>query len=120
MNEPEAIGNTKKLLNLGAHMGDDILRELLAVAIKSLGELSADLEQAVIQDNTKKVFETAHSIKGACGSMFAVKVCRIARDIEKNYENQIFINDILPEFIEAVSETQDWWKSHIGSVTEKV
>jgi HPt (histidine-containing phosphotransfer) domain-containing protein len=59
--------------------------------------------------NSERIRFAAHTIKGACGTMFATRLAALALEIEQNNENIQAVRDLIPSLEACVRETMDWW-----------
>jgi two-component system sensor histidine kinase/response regulator len=63
---------------------DDIMTELVPIFIESTEDCLNRLDDAVAQDDLVKIKSVVHEIKGACGSIGAINMASISRQIEED------------------------------------
>jgi CheY-like chemotaxis protein/HPt (histidine-containing phosphotransfer) domain-containing protein len=107
------VGDADLLESIRHDLGDEALTTLLMVAQKSLHDRSRKLRGGLDSSNSDLIRESAHSIKGACGSMGASRVSELAAVIEEKAGDLNAIIKLMPEFEEVTNDTIDWWFNYL-------
>lgn len=106
------VGDDGRLQELRSQLSSDVVANLLAEAQSNLQHRLDELTQAVQAGNTVKVRETAHAIKGASGSLFAIRLSEMAAEIEQKSNDMASVQALMPDFERASRDTLKWWNSH--------
>lgn len=109
--EAPPIGDDQRLDELREQMPPDVMASLLAQAGESLTNSMRDLRTAADQEDSPKIKQAAHSIKGSSGSMFAQRVSGLAAFIEDNCEDTTIVSQKIPLLEAAMEDTILWWRS---------
>lgn len=108
--EPPLAGDVDKLNELESMLGPEAISTLLHEAQNSLQVRLIDLRQGISEGDTAQVREAAHAIKGACASMFAIRVSELAATIEKDFTDVEKVSALMPEFELAAKGAIEWWQ----------
>ncbi len=108
------IGDDDNLDALSGDLGEDVVGVLLTRAEETLETGLSDIKEALESRDSVKIREVAHSLKGASGSLYALKFSDMAAQIEKKCEEVDVIAAAMPEFEKSASQTLVWWKSKLG------
>ncbi len=108
--EGSPIGDIDKLDVFREQMTPAIVASLMNTAQISLLGRMEELRQGVGAADPIQIREAAHSIKGACGSMFAARISELAGEIENNSTDIDAIQNLMPNFESVASDTIDWWR----------
>lgn len=108
------IGDDDNLNALSSDLGEDVVGMLLTRAEETVDAGVADIKGALESRDSMKIREVAHSLKGASGSLYALKFSDMSAQIEKNCEEIDEIAAAFPEFEKIASHTIVWWKSKLG------
>ncbi len=103
------IGHEQKLADFRNQLPAEVISSLLVEAQSSLQKRLVELRQAVQDEDLQKVRDTAHAIKGACGSMFAMRVAELAAEIEEKSTDIDAVRDLMDRFELATTEATNWW-----------
>ena len=71
-------------LHIKIGLSEAVSLKLLQTFLESLKEIVPDLEEAIELKDTKKIYETAHKLKGAAGALFIDDIYEIMRKIEES------------------------------------
>ncbi|NQW00097.1 MAG: response regulator [Rhodospirillales bacterium] len=104
-------GDEKRLNELRAQLPAEAISSLLAEAQSSLQTNLEKLQESVHDKDPDAIRETAHAIKGASGSLFAVQISEMAAEIEQQSEDIEGVRRRLPEFELAAKDALDWWQA---------
>lgn len=66
---------------------DDSLSEFIATYLENSPLLISKIEHGLISNNTEEIFMNAHQLKGGSGSLGAMKLAELAKDIEHMSKN---------------------------------
>ncbi len=88
----------------------EMVRKLLDLARGTTQERLNDLRTAVQSGNSEQIRFAAHTIKGACGTMFATKLAEMSIEIEQSNEDLKTVRAKMPAYEACVEETIDWWR----------
>lgn len=93
-------------LNEKMGTGKDVGLKLLGLFLESMQELVPILENAFKEEDNKKIYETAHKLKGASGALYLQDIYELMQDMEKSAaeENVMHLNgkvELLYEYIES-------------------
>ena len=77
---PAVFEKLKKKIGLNQEVG----LKLLKLFLESLQELIPQLENAFLQEEQKQIYETAHKIKGAAGTLYLDEIYEIMQEVEKS------------------------------------
>jgi two-component system sensor histidine kinase/response regulator len=88
----------------------EMVRKLLDLARSTTLERLDDLKAAVQSGNSEQIRFAAHTIKGACGTMFASKLAELAIEIEQANEDVTAVRAKMPAFEACIEETLEWWR----------
>jgi len=84
-------------------LGEDIAKRLLATFLDSVKEIMPQLQEAVALRDAKKVYETAHKLKGASGALYIESIYEIMKTIEKNAQTGT-VHEYKDEFAEITKQ----------------
>ncbi len=104
------VGDAKKLAELRRQLSAEVIAHLLSEAQITLNTRRAELEQSLQADDSVGIREAAHAIKGASGSMFAMRVSDLAAEIEQKSADIDHVRRLIPGFETAVKEATEWWR----------
>jgi len=71
-------------LHIKIGLSEAVSLKLLQTFLESLKEIVPDLEEALALKDTKRIYETAHKLKGAAGALFIDDIYEIMRKIEES------------------------------------
>ncbi len=103
------VGDEEKLANFCNHLPAEVMSKLLMEAQSSLQNHLFELQQAVQDNNSQKIREAAHSIKGSSGSMFAMRLSEMAMEIEESSDDIEVIRELMGGFELAAADAIKWW-----------
>jgi len=103
------IGGDDDLAQFEGSIGPEVLNTLLELASNSHRELLSDLKVSIEQGDSSKIKMTAHTIKGSAGSMFGIRISKLAENIEQNAEEFEQLRNILPQIEKTFHDTIAWW-----------
>ncbi|NQW00214.1 MAG: response regulator [Rhodospirillales bacterium] len=106
---PTPVGDKSQLDNLRRQLSPEIVSTLLIEAQLSLRKQIENMRKAVEQKDSTYIRETAHAIKGASGSLFAVQVSEMAERIENKSAEIDAVLELMPDFEIAVRQAMEWW-----------
>jgi two-component system sensor histidine kinase/response regulator len=86
-----------------------MIRKLLELGRKTTADRLRELQAAVAAGDSEQIRFSAHTIKGACGTMFAIKLSGLALEIEQVHEDIAAVAEKMPAVEACVRETIDWW-----------
>lgn len=92
-------------------MDAETVSTLLEKARESLSTRMEELRQALEMVDPEQIRVAAHSIRGSCGSMFAMRVSELAAEIEAKSLDIATIVELMPEFEIAAKNAIEWWRS---------
>lgn len=101
----------EKFKELQTQLPEEAVTILIGEAQKSLRTRLNELRESLEAEDPRQVREAAHAIKGASGSMFAVRVSRLAADIEMFSADILKVQDMMPEFETAAEDALEWWQN---------
>ena len=105
------IGDDSKLAELSKKLDSETLSSLLVTSEECLEARVVKLRAGVDGSDTDIIFEAAHSMKGASGSMFGLRMSALAAVVEENSADLEMTRHLLPEIEKTADETIDWWRS---------
>ncbi|MDD9915553.1 MAG: ATP-binding protein [Rhodospirillaceae bacterium] len=105
------IGDDSKLDELSQKIDEDTLATLLTTSEECLEERVVKLRAGVNGSDSDAIYAAAHSMKGACGSMFGVRMSALAAVVEENSQDLNMTRELLPEIEKTATETISWWRS---------
>jgi len=111
---PDIIGDSEQFSALQSDLGDDVIALLLARAQETVTGGLGSLHQALEDNNSSQVREIAHTLKGACGSLYAVQFAQMAAEMEKNITDLEMVRAAMPEFAQSAEKTLAWWHRQLG------
>jgi PAS domain S-box-containing protein len=88
-----------------------IVSKLLVKAQEGLSARMDELHKALAASDSKQIREAAHSIKGSCGSMFAIRVSELSAVIEEKSSDLEAVSKLMPELEIAAKEASEWWRN---------
>ena len=109
--QSEPIGDDFKLDELSQKIDEDTLATLLTTSEECLGERVVKLRAGVNGSDSDAIYASAHSMKGACGSMFGARMSALAAVVEENSQDLNMTRELLPEIEKTATETISWWRS---------
>jgi HPt (histidine-containing phosphotransfer) domain-containing protein len=115
-NVSEQIGDDAKLDALRIDLGDEVVAMLLDRAEETVNGTLADLKHAIAEEDSQRVREVAHSIKGATGSLYSVRLAEMAAIVEKQFEDLSVLTAGISEFEKTAQLTIEWWKSKLKAL----
>ena len=86
-----------------------MVAKLLALGRSTTIQRVQDLEAAIAAGNSEQIRFTAHTIKGACGTIFATRLAELAVEIEQAHENTEEVREKFPTLEACMRETLEWW-----------
>lgn len=107
------VGDIQKLDDLRQQLSPEIVTLLLN---EGSGSLQANLENirtGVATFNPEVIRSSAHSIKGSCGSLFAVRISLLAAEIEESANDIDAVQKLKPALEQAAEKTLEWWKQEM-------
>lgn len=104
-----AIGDEEGFAGFREHLPAEVMSGLLVEAQNSLQNRLTELRQGVDDQDSHKIREAAHSIKGASGSMFAMRVAEIAAKMEIESDDIDAIRESMGELEKAATDAINWW-----------
>ena len=110
------IGDDAQLDRLRADLGDEVITMLLDRVEETVNGTLADLKSAIAASDSTRIREVAHSIKGATGSLYSVRLSEMAAIMEKQNEDISAITAKLPEVDKAAQQTIEWWASKLKAL----
>ncbi|NQV85236.1 MAG: response regulator [Rhodospirillales bacterium] len=113
--QPESapIGNDEEFEAFKQIMDSEMISDLLGEAVKSLQTRMEEIRQGLESSDSEIIRLAAHSIKGSSGSIFAVRVSKIASTVEENSTDLAAIGKLMPTFEKAAEDTVQWWQSKL-------
>jgi PAS domain S-box-containing protein len=108
------IGDIEGLESLRNQLGSNTVQKLLLSAEATLNERMDELRGGVAAENSDQVRQAAHSIKGACGSLFAPRICDLVADIEEQSFDISKIRQQMPELEKIAQDTVTWWRDKLS------
>lgn len=75
------------LLDLGglrSLYGEDAVQELLELSVKEVGQLVAQLDEALLKHDADKAVQAAHTLKGLSSTMTIKSLFELSRDLESS------------------------------------
>jgi HPt (histidine-containing phosphotransfer) domain-containing protein len=107
----EAEGSAVDVAELRSQVAndDDLLGELIDLFLSEQALQSAELKQAVLDDDFRKTSRVAHTIKGSLASLHAKKARLLAQALEQaaQQENPEQCHDILPQFEQSLDRVSE-------------
>ncbi len=110
------IGDQQKLKDLCAQLNAETVGALLKQAQESLLVQVGRLRMGVKSKASGEIREAAHSIKGASGSMFAIRISELATEIEIISDDLGAISDVMPTFEHTAELTLKWWNEQSAKI----
>jgi len=104
------VGDAAKLQEFRLQFDEPSLQALLTTARDSLQKDAEDLRSGLELADPDRIYNAAHSIKGACGSMAAVRISQLAAVMEQQSSDITANRALLPDFEKIVRQTIDWWR----------
>ncbi len=105
------IGDDSKLDELSQKIDEDTLAILLTTSEECLEERVVKLRAGVNGSDSDAIYAAAHSMKGAYGSRFGVRMSALAAVVEENSQDLNMTRELLPEIEKTATETISWWQS---------
>ncbi len=105
-----AVGDADKLDEIRQQLGPETTLMLLQEAENSLRTHLEGLKISVQKSDSEDIRRTAHSIKGASGSLFAIEVSRMAAEIEETATDTHALAELMPRFEIAAQAAISWWR----------
>ncbi len=105
------LGDQDKLDEFRQQLNSETVSALLVTAQETLQTRMDELRSGVTSSNPTQIREAVHSIKGACGSMFATRISLLAATIEEKSSNIDAVRALMPEFEETSRDTVEWWRN---------
>lgn len=94
--EPLSAARVGELLEMSD--GDSsFLRELFGYFVEGTAERLSAIREAIRDGNPRCIAENAHSIKGGAANVGAVRVARLARELEQHASDPARPAELLPE-----------------------
>ncbi len=112
----QQIGDDAQLDALRTDLGDDVVAMLLDRAEETVNGTLADLKTAIAASDSKRIREVAHSIKGATGSLYSVRLSEMAAIVEKQHNEISAIASEISEFEKTAQQTIEWWASKLKAL----
>ncbi|NQV98755.1 MAG: response regulator [Rhodospirillales bacterium] len=104
-----SVGNEEGLAGFREQLPGEVISKLLTEAQSSLQKHLSELQLAVQVQDSQKIREVAHSIKGFSGSMFATRVSEMAAEIEDMSDEIEGVCELMGEFEIATNDAIKWW-----------
>lgn len=108
--DTQPVGDNNGLDVLRTQIGSETLTTLLSKAQESLQTQMEEIRQGITSTNPDQISDAAHSMKGACGMMFAMRISELAAFVEEQSSDIMTIQEIMPELEEAMGDTIEWWR----------
>jgi PAS domain S-box-containing protein len=89
----------------------EMVGKLLALGRSTTVERLQELETAIAAGNSEQIRFAAHTLKGACGTMFAIRLAELAGEIEHSHEDLDAVQEKFPAFEACALETLEWWSA---------
>lgn len=104
------IGDEHKLAKFRNQLPAETVSHLLMEAQNSLRKCLKELQHGIQIEDSVIIREVAHSIKGSSGSMFAIRVSKLAAELETKSEDIEIVRSLLPGFEVAAQQSIEWWR----------
>lgn len=108
------VGDQEKLQDFRGQLDEETVSLLLVKAQSTLNGRLAELRAAIEVSDTNQIRETAHAIKGACGSMFATRISQMAAEIEGCSSDALQVRAMMPEFEKIAEASIAWWAQEVS------
>ncbi len=105
------IGDEEKLAEFRQQINAETVTMLLGKAEETLIGRLEELRLGVTKSDSELIRQAAHSVKGACGSMFATRISNLAKIIEEKSKEIDAVGNLMPEFEQTAKETVEWWRN---------
>lgn len=103
------IGDEMKLAEFRKQLPAEVISKLLLEAQSSLQTRLEELQHGVLTEDSQKIYEAAHSIKGSGASMFAMRISELAAVIEEKSDDVEVVRELMAEFEAAANDAVTWW-----------
>ena len=107
------IGDDEQLDGFIDQLGAERVAPLLRSIPANIQSYVDMIVEGVSENDHEKVRDAAHAIKGASAQLFAVKLSHLAKEIEYAARENQDVSYLMPDFQEAIIETNVWWGSKI-------
>ncbi len=107
------IGNEEQFEKFTKQIGSDVVAQLIGETPSTVQHFIQDLRKGIDTENSRKIKEAAHSIKGLAGSMLAPRLSRQAAVIEACYTDINCVREMMPILIKTTAETVEWWNNKV-------
>lgn len=97
---------------------DDVIKELLAMAIKQYPDYIKKLNAAFAMLNISEIKSVAHSIKGSAANLCFSELCQIAEKIEINAENTFLTNTLIKKLTTEWAVLEDFIRQEYNIVNK--
>lgn len=105
------IGDDEKLSWFRDEMPPDMVFVILDQAANSMRQRIAEIRQGIDTSNITVIRDVARSLKGASGSLYAIRVAALASFIEQYAEDSEMLMKLMPKLERTAEKTIDWWHS---------
>jgi PAS domain S-box-containing protein len=102
------IGDDKEFQALQDQIGSDAMAPMLQLAPESFRDHLEQIRTAITNADTQNILEASHAIKGAAGSLYALRLTKLAGYIEKNSASLSLVENVFPEFETTVENSIQW------------
>ncbi len=103
------VGDDGKLSWFRDEMPLSVVSTILDQAEASMKVRLAEIHQHLQSSSADGIRDVAHSIRGASGSLYAIRITALASLIEQNAEDFDVIAKLFPKLEQTASETINWW-----------
>ena len=107
------IGDTTKMNELNDLLDADAMNGLVDDAAKSIASNIACIKNGIVSGNGEDVQRFAHTIRGMCASLGAIRLAEEASYIEENIDDMDQLEAFLPTFEATAKQTIKWWGQFI-------
>lgn len=107
------IGDDDQLDSFIDQLGPARIAPLLKSIPSNIQSYVDMIIEGVDENDHEKVRAAAHAIKGASAQLFAVKLSHLAKEIEHTAIEGNSVGHLIPDFVEAVEQTNQWWNSKV-------
>ncbi len=114
------IGDAGKMAELGKLLDAAAMAGLVEDAARSLSGNIVLMRKGLTSQNGDDVQSHAHTIRGMCGSMGALRLAQEAAYIEENIDDLDRIEEFLPTFEATAEETVTWWTQFVPGKQRKI
>lgn len=108
----ETIGDEKSLKELRDLVGAGKITALLEEAENSVQKRFEQIRSGLLEEDSGRIREAAHALKGVSGSLFATRLSNIAQIVEQNSSDFSFLRGQIKDFEDVADVTISWWLKH--------